>query len=797
MELAAAVGADHLEGGLAALAGVVALEQRAHAHHHRRRPVNALDGADHRAAAALQQAEGGAHGEGRLALGHRGEVDVELALAGFVEGGFIQLAAAPGAVLVGVAELEAGELGCERVLLPFVLHHAEQAVAGGRGAVEVAALHGQREGLFCVEAGVAGGEVELHALGQELLDVEAVGVGGQLVGRVGPQFERPGAGGGVGGELDGAPVVAAEARFGLPAGGELALAVGPLEDGLHRLGRHRAAVGVAGQHGQLEALAGPVEVAARPREEPYRPPGQAGDVELGEVEGRLAGGDQGELLALAGHHHAGVPGALGEAGAAVAVGLAAGQHLAGRVEPLDLHVAPALAVGEGADHRVGALVEQAQVQAQVADVEVAHLVVVAEAVGLAHHGDVDAGLLEFLDVLDRDEGDAAPVGLLLGDEAAGVDAVGEAVQAVELPVADGAAQAQAAVLVIVAVVPGVAVVVALAVRCGLPGSGRADHAVEEARQLVGPHAQELDVHLGHIDGDHRQAAVLLGGQHHAAAGEVVGRRDGGGADRKARLGVEPGVVPGRQPGGHLDHVAGLGLHVGEEQQARVVAHRPGAFDPLATLGVDILGFAAGYGRGVLARVLIAFALVAGGEHLALPGRHLEHLDLAVVGVARVEGLAEGQGEGGGAVEVAVGQFDQPEGAVTAAGFVARRRALEVVEPGGQGDGQRDQDGDQGKAPAGGGDHGLLPFGRAPPGADSHDVEIQPPIYTTTACRWPGWRRPRAPPGRSAPGLAGARATYNPPDEARLPAHPSGLPVARQRRHGESLLPRCRGASFRD
>ena len=199
LEGAVAVGTDHFKRGLAAFPGVITQEQRTHANQHRRRPIDAFDRADHRAAAAFQQAEGGAHGEGRLAFGNRCQVDVETALAGIVEAAFVQFDAASGAVFVGIAELEAGELLGQRVLLAFVLDDAEQAVAGSRGAVEVAALHGQFKRLFRVEAGVGRVEFELHALGQEFLDAEAIGVGGQLVGRVGAQFEYPGAGRGVSG----------------------------------------------------------------------------------------------------------------------------------------------------------------------------------------------------------------------------------------------------------------------------------------------------------------------------------------------------------------------------------------------------------------------------------------------------------------------------------------------------------------------------------------------------------------------------------------------------------------------
>jgi hypothetical protein len=63
----------------------------------------------------------------------------------------------------------------------------------------------------------------------------------------------------------------------------------------------------------------------------------------------------------------------------------------------------------------------------------------------------------------------------------------------------------------------------------------AAHLLQEGGQRLRLHAQELHVHLGRVDGDHRQAAVLAGRQHEAAAGEVVAVGHGL-ADRLAGLG---------------------------------------------------------------------------------------------------------------------------------------------------------------------------------------------------------------------------------------------------------------------
>ena len=443
------------------------------------------------------------------------------------------------------------------------------------------------------------------------------------------------------------------------------LAVRAAQQGLHGLGGHRSAVGVARHHRDIELLAGAVEVAAAPGEEAHRCRGEAADVELGEVERGFLERDQRELLAFLRHHDLGVLRPLGEVGAAVAIGFGTTEDLAVGTEPADLDAGDALARGERADEGIGALAGVLpHVQAEVADVVIGGLVFVAEAVGLRHYRDVHAGLLERRDALDRDEGDAAAVGLLLGEEAADEGAVGHLVEAVERPAVHCALQAGAAVVPVVVLFVVTAFFTLLAWRLGCTG----DDLLEELRQLLGFDLEELDVDLGHVHRAYRQAAVLRSRQHHAFAGEVEGWGDSGGLHREALLlAGELGAALGRHAGQHAHHVAGAGLDVREEEQAGILADRPGAGDRLAVVEPGVFGFAADAGAelGIRVAAVVVFVFLGIIPHARLLGagqrRHFHHLqELADVGLG-IERQAKRQRQGGRSVELAVRGIDDLEG----------------------------------------------------------------------------------------------------------------------------------------
>jgi hypothetical protein len=303
----------------------------------------------------------------------------------------------------------------------------------------------------------------------------------------------------------------------------------------------RAAVGIAGHHRDLEALARAVEVATAVGEKAHRHVGHAGDVEFGEIERRFLERDQRHLLALLAistRAPAGRSAKLTRPSAS----LSARPASCPDVDPAHFDAGTRLAVGQRTDVGICATGVLAQVQAEIADVEVGRLVVAAETVRLRHHRHVDPGLAERRDALDRDEGDAAAFGLLFGEKAADEGAARQLVQLIEIPVADGALEARAAVVIDAAASSSSPCSSSPA--CSLlvvPGRATT---FSRKRQLIGLDLEELDVHFGHIDRGHRQAAVLRRRQNHAAAGEVEGRRQRLRSNREARFLVELAAVTG-------------------------------------------------------------------------------------------------------------------------------------------------------------------------------------------------------------------------------------------------------------
>ena len=243
---------------------------------------------------------------------------------------------------------------------------------------------------------------------------------------------------------------------------------------------------------------------------------------------------------------------------ALAVGRRLGERLAGAVDQLEDRARDGLAALERDGIGFDAVAVAAGVQADVADVEIADLVFIAEAAGLAHHRDVDAGLLQFLDAFDRQEGDVAAVRLVVGDEAALVNAGRQRVQAVQVPVADRALQAA-----VVGIAPAVFAVVVDAVIVGGRGAAARPSTESNSSGTRSGSTRRNCTSTSGVDRGHRQAAVLAGGQHHATAGEVERRRHGFRAHLAMRRGDQRGLLDAGQTGAQGDGVRALRLHVGK------------------------------------------------------------------------------------------------------------------------------------------------------------------------------------------------------------------------------------------
>ncbi|EXI81963.1 MAG: hypothetical protein AW10_00908 [Candidatus Accumulibacter appositus] len=162
-------------------------------------------------------------------------------------------------------------------------------------------------------------------------------------------------------------------------------------------------------------------------------------------------------------------------------------------------------------------------------------------------------------------------------------------QLIEIPVADRALEARAAVVIVGVATTIIVVDVITAAWLVAAGRSAGNDLFEKLCQFFRLDLEELDVHFRYIDRGHRQATVLRRWQNHAAAGEVEGRRNGCAKNREARFLLDLAAVVGHQAGLDAYHVAHLRLDMREKQQVRVFTDDPGAGDRLAAFEFGILG----------------------------------------------------------------------------------------------------------------------------------------------------------------------------------------------------------------
>ena len=377
----------------------------------------------------------------------------------------------------------------------------------------------------------------------------------------------------------------------------------------------------------------------------------AADVVLRQVQRRLAQRQHRHLLAAARHHHARLVGVALEHGVAGSVAGGLRDGLAAAVQQRQLDTLERLAAGQRGGKDVGLRGVPAQVQADLGDVEIGHLEIPAEAAGRVHHGDVDAGLTQLADLLHRQEADVAAVRAGVGGEAAQVDALGAGAQLlVKLPARDRALQAAAAPLA-VAVVVDLAVLVDARAGAITP----AGHLFQEERQRLAFNAQELHVHLGGVDRDHRQPAVQPGRQHHAAAGKVEGLGHGLALRGAGLRGGQRGTTGRLQRRAQIDPEQAARRHIGQHQHPRVVAQHPAWFYGFRGL-LAIEGFALGLGFGAarfvsLGRRGVAFEGLGQALPILRAGQRLREAHCDGRRTVEQAGAAVDQGKGAGTADV--------------------------------------------------------------------------------------------------------------------------------------------------
>ena len=388
---------------------------------------------------------------------------------------------------------------------------------------------------------------QLHAFGQELLDTQIEAVNGAPTGRVRTQLQTPAPGRHVGAHGALEQVVTALASAQLRS--SVRSTIGLLQRREQRLlAGQRATIEVAQQRGNAQRLSGTVQITPGPDEHTDLGRGAAVDVELGQIQRGLTESQQRHLVAALPDQHMAAVDAVVELGGAVAIAEPAGDAGAVLVEYLDFDAAQCFTIGEGASHDPQAIAVRARVQADIAADEIGGLVFALKFASGLQQGEIETGCGEFGDLVHRQVRGLAFVRQRVDDEAVEIHRVSNALQFVQAPVA--------------------APTTALKFR-------------QEARQIAGADAKELDVHLGHIHGDHGQTIGALAGQDAALAGETRGRRKIDRLDVAGETAGERLAIGGDHARQDLDLELLFGLDVRKEHQASAVGGHPRAVDRLA------------------------------------------------------------------------------------------------------------------------------------------------------------------------------------------------------------------------
>ncbi len=552
-----------LEAGIAlALGSLLRIEQRPHTDQLRRRPVHPFEQPGDRAAAAFVDAAGDGDRQRRDRLHVVGQAHVLGQLTLRIELAVEHIVGAPGQLDGGIAEV--GVLHrLQRVHLGRHQQLGGEAVAVGGRAIQVARIHLQLQRLARLQQDLRAGQRHLHALGQELLDVERKRLHRLLAGRVKAEFQLPQAGRRVGGNHLAQLEIVEVARFQPLV--QQAAPVRLLQPHEQRLRLHRLAILVAQQRRSAQRLAGPVQVAAGPGEHLERRLTPAADVEVRHVQRGPIERQHRHVLAVPGDQHVGWTHLVRDQRIAVAVGGGLEPRVAAVVVDLHVDAGHRRAVAQRSHVQQHVVAVDAQVQAEVADEEDRGVVRALERAALLDHRHVHAGLGQLGNALHRQVGHGALVGIAAQGVVVGVDRVGHV----------GDRPAQAGVLVAGIPVAHVVVqLVAVAVLVGWVGA-------EQVGQRVLVHVEELHVGVVHVHRHQRQAARAACGQHAAMRGKTHRGRQVAGIDVALDRVPQGAAVGGEQAILQLHRVARVGLHVGKLQRLVVVLQVPAAADHFA------------------------------------------------------------------------------------------------------------------------------------------------------------------------------------------------------------------------
>ncbi|KAG1255163.1 hypothetical protein G6F68_010505 [Rhizopus microsporus] len=186
-----------------------------------------------------------------------------------------------------------------------------------------------------------------------------------------------------------------------PAGLTEGLAVGLLQAQEYRLSLDRLAIVVAQQYGQAHGLARAIQVTPRPRVDVEPGIVTTGHGEFAQVQRRLVERQEAGVLAAAGDQHVGRIQGVVQQRVAVAVGAALQDHLALGIEYAQVDALQRRAVLQAGGVHEQLVLVGTGMQADVTDREERGIELAFVVTGALEQGEVQARLLQLLDVLGR------------------------------------------------------------------------------------------------------------------------------------------------------------------------------------------------------------------------------------------------------------------------------------------------------------------------------------------------------------------------------------------------------------
>ncbi|MND74048.1 hypothetical protein D3C80_656340 [compost metagenome] len=421
-----------------------------------------------------------------------------------------------------------------------------QTIARRRSAIQIAAIDVDFGILFRTERYIAAFELQGQALGQEIFDEKFVDL---FLTATQVEQQLPATGGCFGRQLQ--LILVQTIAAWLPNKLAADLFIGPTHFHGHWLGFERATILITQQAIEQHRFAGTVEITRAKHKKLQGVGLGSGDIELCQVQCRTVQAQHGGVHTLFGQQGLSL-GRHWQLGMTIAVGFALPQHTTFCVKQLKVDAAQCLATFQPLGEHVDTVLEAVRRHANVAEGEQGRWLRVVVGARGSHHRQVHAWLLQRLDAGDRQQHGFAGVARRVEVETAAVDQLGHVQGFFGLVVVETAVTA--------------------------PGT-------EERRERFRLDAEELNIDLIDVQGDHRQAFGQTRRQQRTPACKADGRLHVAGFQAADRLSGQAFAVNRLQTCINGQHQLALRLQVTQAQLHTVVRKLPGTID-LAFDGID-------------------------------------------------------------------------------------------------------------------------------------------------------------------------------------------------------------------